>query len=42
MIAARAGNPEIVQSLLARDADVNAAEPSKHQTALMWAAAHQT
>jgi ankyrin repeat protein len=38
MIAVRAGAFEVVDALLARGADVNVAEPSHGQTALMWAA----
>lgn len=38
MMAARAGNPEAVKSLLAHGADPNVAEPTRKQTALMWAA----
>ena len=39
MIAANAGSVEAVKQLIARGANVNAAEPRKGQTALMWAAA---
>ena len=39
MIAANAGSVEAVKQLIARGADVNAAESRKGQTALMWAAA---
>ena len=41
MTATRAGSLEIIHSLLARDPEVNAREPAKGQTALMWAAAHK-
>jgi uncharacterized protein len=41
MAAARTGNMEIVQSLLAHGADVNAKESSRGQTALMWAVAEK-
>jgi ankyrin repeat protein len=39
MLAARTGNPEPVQLLIARGADVNARETWQGETALMWAAA---
>jgi ankyrin repeat protein len=39
MIAAGAGNPEVVKLLAAQGAKVNGAEKRKGQTALMWAAA---
>ena len=39
MTAARAGSPEVVNALLDRGANVNAAEGWQGQTALMWAAA---
>ncbi len=38
MTAARTGNPEVVNALIARGANVNAAETWQGQTALMWAA----
>ncbi len=41
MTCARVGADEAVRMLLARGADVNAKEPTQHQTALMWAAAEQ-
>jgi ankyrin repeat protein len=41
MIAVRAGAAEVVDALLARGAEVNAAEPSHQQTALMWAVARR-
>ena len=41
MTCARSGSAAAVRMLLARGADVNAAEPSQHQTALMWAAAER-
>lgn len=39
MTAARTGNLDALNALVARGADVNAKEPSQRQTALMWAAA---
>ena len=39
MTAARTGNADAVQVLVARGADVNAREGWRGQTALMWAAA---
>ena len=39
MVAARTGNAEAVQMLLARGTDANARESSLGETALMWAAA---
>lgn len=39
MTAARTGRPETLKLLLAYGASVNAAEPTRGQTALMWAAA---
>lgn len=39
MTCAGAGSVAAVRTLIARGADVNAKEPSQHQTALMWAAA---
>ena len=39
MIAAGAGSVEAVRQLVLHGADVNAAEPRRGQTALMWAAA---
>jgi ankyrin repeat protein len=39
MIAAGAGSMDTVRALVKGGADVNAAEPRGHQTALMWAAA---
>jgi ankyrin repeat protein len=39
MLAARTGRPEAVQLLVARGANVNAAEAWQGETALMWAAA---
>ena len=39
MTAARAGNPDAVQALLARGADVDAKDDRLGETALMWAAA---
>src|SRR5262245_8962293 len=39
MMAARAGNPDAVRALLSHGADPNVVEPSRGQTALMWAAA---
>ena len=39
MIAAGAGSVDAVRQLVLRGADVNAAEPRRGQTALMWAAA---
>jgi len=41
MTCARAGAADAVGALLKRGADVNATEPTQHQTALMWAAAEQ-
>ena len=41
MTAARAGSLDIINLILARDPAVNAREPAKGQTALMWAAAHK-
>jgi ankyrin repeat protein len=41
MTCARAGSAVAVRALLVRGADVNAKEPTQHQTALMWAAAEQ-
>ena len=41
MTCARAGAVDAVRALLVRGADVNAQEPTQHQTALMWAAAEQ-
>jgi ankyrin repeat protein len=41
MTCARAGAAVAVRALLVRGADVNAKEPTQHQTALMWAAAEQ-
>lgn len=41
MTAARTGNVEIVQALLAHGADVNAKESARGQTALMWAMAER-
>jgi ankyrin repeat protein len=41
MTCAMSGSVDAVQSLIARDADVNAKEPVAHQTALMWAAAER-
>ena len=41
MTCARAGAADAVRALLVRGADVNAIEPTQHQTALMWAAAEQ-
>ena len=41
MTCARAGAADAVRALLVRGADVNAKEPTQHQTALMWAAAEQ-
>jgi hypothetical protein len=41
MTCARAGAADAVRALLVRGADVNATEPTQHQTALMWAAAEQ-
>jgi ankyrin repeat protein len=38
MVAAWTGSVDVVQLLVARGADVNAKEPSRQQTALMWAA----
>ncbi len=39
MIAANSGNVTAVKELIAAGADVNATEPAKGQSALMWAAA---
>ena len=39
MTAARTGKVDAVKALLAHGADVNAKEPRRGQTALMWAAA---
>jgi ankyrin repeat protein len=41
MVAARTGNVEIVSSLLAHGANVNAKESAHGQTALMWAVAEK-
>ena len=41
MMASRSGNARVVRMLLARRADVNAAERGQGQTALMWAAAER-
>jgi len=41
MTCAGTGNADAVRMLIARGADVNAKEPSEHQTALMWAAAER-
>ena len=41
MVAARTGNVEIVNSLLAHGANVNAKESAHGQTALMWAVAEK-
>ena len=41
MTCASSGAAAAVKMLLARGAAVNAAEPSQHQTALMWAAAER-
>ena len=41
MTCAGTGSAEAVRMLSARGADVNAKEPSQHQTALMWAAAER-
>ena len=41
MAAARTGQVESVKALLAHGADVNAREATRHQTALMWAAAQR-
>ena len=40
MVAARSGNPEVVEKLLAKDANINARGP-RAQTALMWAVAQK-
>ena len=39
MTAARTGKDDVLKLLIARGADIRAHEPSKGQTALMWAAA---
>lgn len=41
MTCARVGAVDAVRALLVRGADVNAKEPTQHQTAVMWAAAEQ-
>ena len=41
MIAARAGHVGVLQRLIAYDADVNATDSVRNQTALMWAAAER-
>jgi len=41
MICARTGSVEAVRALIARKADVNAREPLRDQTALMWAVAQK-
>ena len=41
MLVSRAGNPEAVTQLLAHEADVNAKEGARDQTALMWAVAQR-
>jgi ankyrin repeat protein len=41
MTCAASGSEDAVRMLIARGADVNAKEPSEHQTALMWAAAER-
>jgi ankyrin repeat protein len=41
MTCAGTGNVAAVRMLIDRGADVNATEPSQHQTALMWAAAER-
>lgn len=41
MTASRAGNVEAVRLLIARGANVNAVEPGRNQTALMWAVAER-
>src|SRR5438128_2873956 len=38
MLAARNGNPEVIKRLVAAGADINAKEPIRGTTALMWAA----
>jgi len=38
MLAARNGNPDVIKRLVGAGADVNAAEPLRGTTALMWAA----
>ena len=40
MVAARSGNPDVVEQLLAKGADVNA-RAARGQTALMWAVAQK-
>lgn len=40
MTAARVGNVDVVQALLAKGANPNGREPVRQQTALMWAAAN--
>ncbi len=37
MIAAKSGQPDVVRALIKADADVNALEPRRGQSALMWA-----
>ena len=37
MVAAKSGQPDIVRALIEADADVNALEPRRGQSALMWA-----
>jgi uncharacterized protein len=41
MTCARVGEVDAVRALLVRGADVNAREPTQHQTAVMWAAAER-
>ena len=41
MTCARSGDAAAVRMLLGHGADVNATEPTQHQTALMWAAAER-
>ena len=41
LVAARAGNAAVVKALLGKGAQVDAAEPVRGQTALMWAAANR-
>src|SRR5262249_13482263 len=41
MLAARNGNPQAIQALVAAGADVNAREPLRGTTALMWAVEQQ-